>query len=143
MEIRINGDIEIISDDLGTYTRLIEWCCTEIALEVSSIDVIIVDDKTLREMHKIYLNDDSNTDVMTFNLGEGEEIESEIYISLPRALEQAEEYNVSLAEEMTRLLIHACLHLAGFDDLNDTDLKIMKDRENELVGFARSKFLNS
>lgn len=142
MEIRINGDIENISDDLDIYTSIVEWCCNETDLKVSSIDVIIVDDRTLRELHKIYLNDDTNTDVMTFNLGDEEEIESEIYISLPRARAQAKEYNIDLSEEMTRLLIHACLHLAGFDDQNDEDRQIMKERENELVVKARGQFLN-
>ena len=143
MEIRINGEIESISDDLDIYTGVVRWCSDKIDLKVSSIDVIIVDDKTLRELHKIYLNDDSNTDVMTFNLGDEDEIESEIYISLPRAQEQAEEFHVSFQEEMIRLLIHACLHLAGYDDLNETDRKTMKDQENELVENARIKYINS
>ena len=143
MIIRINGDTEILAADIDCYTKIITWCCEEINLSAESIDVIFVDDKTLRDMHKIYLNDDSFTDVMTFNLGDEDAIESEIYISLTRTQEQAIEYQVSLQEEITRLLVHACLHLVGYDDLKTEDQLIMKDRENELVKLAQDQFLDS
>ena len=141
MEIRISGDIEDIADDIDLYSKIISWTCIRLKLQPSSIDVILVDDTTLRELHKIYLDDDSNTDVMTFNLGEDDSIEGEIYISLPRVYEQSQEYNVTYQEELVRILIHACLHLAGYDDLEDDQRMQMKLEEDKLFNEARAEYL--
>jgi rRNA maturation RNase YbeY len=83
-------------------------------------------------MHGEYLNDPSKTDVMTFNLGD-DEIEGEIYISYDRAVEQAKENQVDIFNEITRLVIHGLLHLAGYDDNAEADRAVMKKLENELV----------
>ena len=118
-----------------------DWTCQQNNLQPESIDIILVDDDTLREMHKIYLDDDSVTDVMTFNLSDDKSIEGEIYISVPRATAQSLEYGVTLLQELVRLIIHGCLHLAGYDDQVEDNLKEMKNIEDKLVVSAYSKFL--
>ncbi len=70
----------------------------------------------------------------TFDLNENpNEIEGEIYVSIERAIDQSKQYKVSPEIEICRLLIHGCLHLAGYDDLKETDLDELKKIENELV----------
>lgn len=98
------------------FKRLIEQVITDEELPAKEITVIFSDNETLRKLHKIYLNDDTETDVITFNLSEGEEVEGEIYISVDLAGVQAGEYNVSLEAELARLIIHGLLHLKGYDD---------------------------
>ncbi len=143
MEVRINGEIQEIADDIDLLINIVNWICPEIQITPESIDIILVDDETLREMHKIYLDDDTNTDVMTFNLGDNKSIEGEIYISMPGAIAQAKEYGNSLIQEMIRLVIHACLHLAGHDDLDEKKQKTMKALEDKYVEDAYGQFLIS
>jgi probable rRNA maturation factor len=81
--------------------------------------------------------------VMTFNLGEDDSIEGEIYISLPRAYEQSQEYGVTIREELSRLVIHGCLHLAGHDDRDDKARDGMKKLEDELVAKAINEYLRN
>jgi len=142
MEIRVNGDFKDIDEDIDLLKSVIDWTCEQIKLSPRSVDIILVDDETLRELHKIYLNDDTKTDVMTFNLGDENSIESEIYISLTRAEAQAAEFDVSLIEEIIRLLIHACLHLAGYDDQEEVQRIQMKKAEDQYVTLACKRFLN-
>jgi probable rRNA maturation factor len=142
MEIRINGEIQEIAAEIELLTNVVDWTCRQNNLQPESMDIILVDDETLREMHKIYLDDDSVTDVMTFNLADDKSIEGEIYISVPRATAQSHEYGVTLLQELIRLIIHGCLHLAGYNDQTDDDLKAMKKIEDKLVTDAYSEFLN-
>ncbi len=115
-----------------TLGKIIETVSKRLALNAKSITVVFVDDSTLREMHARYLNDSSRTDVMTFDLGE-DAVEGEIYISLDRAADQAEQYGVTVEQEIIRLTIHGLLHLKGYDDQTDSDRKEMKSIENALV----------
>lgn len=111
---------------------MINSVCADLSLEAESIDIIFVDDSTLKNMHAEYLDDPTLTDIITFNLGE-EKVEGELYISLDRAQEQAETYKVPYFNEINRLIIHGILHLAGYDDIKEEDRREMKAVENRLV----------
>ncbi len=131
-------DVEIFQPDPEfdltekQITDIVQTTCKEISLKALSCHFIFVDDKTLAEMHGQYLDDPTPTDVITFDLGD-EQIEGEIYISTERAQEQAKEYSVSYREEITRLIVHGLLHLAGYNDIDEADRIEMKKVENQLV----------
>ena len=129
-------DIYQIPKDLGLSSKQIKniiiATCNEINLSVLSISYIFVTDDELAKMHGTYLQDDSKTDVITFNLGD-EDIEGEIYISKDRAITQSHKYKVRYEEEVIRLVIHGLLHLSGYDDIEEQDRKEMKKIENSLL----------
>ena len=92
-----------------------------------SVEALIVDEQTIREMNAQYREIDRVTDVLSFPLYENVEDAvtdacdfSEIclgnmVICLPKALEQAEEYGHSLEREICFLTVHSVLHLLGYD----------------------------
>ena len=55
------------------------------------------------------------TDVISFSLGDGDELLGDIYVGLPQARRQAEDFGVALDEELVRLAIHGSLHVLGYD----------------------------
>lgn len=58
----------------------------------------------------------------------------DIVISLPQARRQAEEYGVSLYDEIVRLLVHGLLHLFGYDhERGGYEAVRMRRREMELA----------
>lgn len=93
--------------------------------------VIFVDDKEIHRLNVEFLNHDYPTDVITFTINEEmDDFDAEIYISVDTAVKQAEEYNVSLHNEVRRLAIHGALHLVGFDDVTDELRSEMQMKEN-------------
>jgi len=93
--------------------------------------VIFVDDNEIHRLNVEFLNHDYPTDVITFTINEEmDDFDAEIYISVDTALKQAEEYNVSLQNEVRRLAIHGALHLVGFDDTTDELRSEMQMKEN-------------
>jgi rRNA maturation RNase YbeY len=67
-------------------------------------------------------------------------LHGEIFISIPDALAQAEEFNSHWTEELTRYVIHGLLHLVGYDDLRPAARRLMKRAENRLVVATRKAF---
>ncbi len=98
-----------------------------------AITVVLCDDRTSRRLNRRYLAHDRPTDVIAFPLGEGSNLEGEIYVNLDRARRQARAYNVTAANETARLIIHGTLHLLGYDDRTRAKARRMKAREDLLV----------
>lgn len=93
--------------------------------------VIFVDDNEIHRLNREYLNHDYTTDVITFTINEEvDDFDAEIYISVDTAKKQAEEYKVTLHNEVRRLAIHGALHIVGYDDSTDELRSRMQIKEN-------------
>ncbi len=108
-------------------------------ITAASVSIVIVDDEKIHNLNRQYLNHDYPTDVITFALAEADdsdengEIDGEIYISVETAREQAQEYGVSLTNELMRLAAHGTLHLAGYDDATVEQRATMKQLEDRYI----------
>jgi len=104
----------------------------DVSLELLLINFISSDE--IIEINKKYLNHDYSTDIITFNYsGSNLNLDGEIFISIDDAKYNSEKYAVSVSNELTRLVIHGMLHLAGYDDLKSAEKKNMKRIENNLT----------
>jgi len=105
------------------------------------ISFIFVSDDFLSDLKKKYFQKNHFTDVIAFRLNEYEEsfVEGEVYISLPRAKENAVIFNQPYAKEVSRLIIHGCLHLIGFKDDSKTDKEIMVKNEDDILRITNWK----
>lgn len=102
---------------------------------IGEISIVIGSDELLRKLKKKYFKKDHFTDVISFRLNNYEErkVEGEIYISQPRAAENALIYKEPIARELTRLIIHGGLHLLNYDDQTTKDKATMTQKENEYL----------
>jgi rRNA maturation RNase YbeY len=141
MEIEVASENSSFAQHRAIIKHIILWMCEQLSLTVQSINVIFTNDFHLRKIHKDYLRDDTPTDVITFNLGTSDHIEAEIYISAERAMEQAVQYQVTDLHEVCRLVVHALLHLAGFNDKSGPERQRMKQEENKYVELISERFL--
>jgi rRNA maturation RNase YbeY len=98
----------------------------------------MTDDELLR-LNKDYLNHDTYTDIITFDLSGVEGIEGEIYISLERVLENAMVFGVSAKEELLRVMFHGVLHLMGYKDKSTKDQVAMREAETYCINLYLEK----
>ena len=125
-------------NELSTIEELINFAVKKENLNDVEFNIIIVDNKRIREINKEYRKIDKETDVISFALEDYMDIElplrllGDIYISIDKAKGQAVEYGHSLLRELGFLSIHGLLHLLGYDHMNSEDEKIMFERQ-ELI----------
>lgn len=107
------------------------------------VNIILATDADLVDLNSRYRGLGRLTDVLAFQMGEDEhpapeeKVIGEVYISLDRAQQQAREYEVNLAEEVDRLVIHGLLHLCGYDHQDDNDARLMKAKEEGFLEMFR------
>lgn len=105
-------------------------------LDVKKINIsyIFCDDTYLLEKNRQFLNHDTLTDIITFDLSEKDtELVSEIYISVDRIRENAEKFKIDYQTELHRVIFHGALHLCGFKDKKKEDKALMTQMENDCL----------
>ncbi len=103
-------------------------------LKKASFTYIFCSDEALLEMNKQFLNHDTYTDIITFDLSENDtELAGEIYISKDRVAENAAKFDTEYEDELHRVIFHGALHLCGFKDKNKTDKEEMRKQEDKCL----------
>jgi probable rRNA maturation factor len=98
--------------------------------KLSSIHFIFCDDAYLLKLNNRWLNHNTYTDIITFNFGNPDKIEGEVYISIERVRENAKLYKNSFLSELMRVMIHGALHLCGYEDKTRVQKDEMRKMEN-------------
>jgi len=101
----------------------------------SKINLIFGDDKLLSNLKIEFFNYDHLTDAIAFRINDYSkaEVEGEIYISLARAIENAEKYGEPLSKELARLIIHGGLHLLDHRDETEDEKNKMTALEDKYL----------
>lgn len=95
------------------------------------LNYIFCSDDYLLEINKQFLNHDTYTDIVTFDLSETEhDLTGEIYVSTDRVRENAGKFGVGYENELHRVIFHGALHLCGFGDKKPADKQEMRRQED-------------
>ena len=125
INIHVNNLYQDFSFKSSSIEKISEKVLTNSNYSTIDLNFIFCDDLKLNALKIEYFNEDVLTDVLTFPLRNDTVLESEIYISVDRAIDNAKENNLTLQNEIIRLIVHSLLHLLGYDD--DT-----KERKEEM-----------
>jgi probable rRNA maturation factor len=98
--------------------------------ETVQIQIVLLSDAELLEINRTSLDHDYLTDIITFEIERTKTtLESEIYISVDRAKENAKRFRAEPARELEHLVIHGMLHLAGMRDKTTAEMNQMRRKE--------------
>lgn len=104
--------------------------------DIKSINYIFCSDAFLHSINQEYLNHDTLTDIITFDLRDDSNelpIEADIFISVDRISENSKELNQSFDQELGRVMIHGLLHLLGFGDKTKKEKEVMRAEEGKAL----------
>jgi rRNA maturation RNase YbeY len=99
-----------------------------------TLTYIFVSDEALLAINKQFLNHDTYTDIITFDLSStNNHLEGEIYISVDRVRDNAEGFKTTYQQELHRVIFHGMLHLCGFKDKSAKDQAQMREQEDACI----------
>ncbi|HUZ58490.1 MAG TPA: rRNA maturation RNase YbeY [Hanamia sp.] len=99
--------------------------------DFKSVSYVFCTDEFLLKLNQEYLKHDTLTDILTFTLsGTSLPIVSEIYISVERVRENAQNLDVKYEDELHRVMIHGILHLCGYSDHSPKEKAEMRSKED-------------
>lgn len=95
------------------------------------INYIFCDDEYLLKINQEHLQHDFYTDIISFDYTVGNEISGDLFISIDRVKDNAQDFNVTFEEELKRVIIHGVLHYCGYKDKSEADELLMRSKEDE------------
>ena len=122
----------VVALDRVWLRRTAEAVLSAARADNAELSLVMVSDRRMRALNRRYRKKDRPTDVLAFPLtptlsgapiappiamghGSPPMLLGDVVISMETAKRQASEFGRSLRDEVARLLIHAVLHLIGYD----------------------------
>jgi probable rRNA maturation factor len=135
--IRISKKFRNIDANLNRIKRLIRDICARFELTNAIVSIMIVNDEQIRQLNKQFLNRDCTTDCLSFDLNDGNELDSrrlfDIIVSGETAVRQAASRGHSAEAELALYITHGLLHNLGFDDSTPEKAKKMHNTEDKIL----------
>lgn len=99
--------------------------------ELGNLNFIFCKDSYLNEINIKYLNHDTLTDIITFDLSEKpNQISGDIFISIERVIDNSKTFKSNISSELNRVISHGILHLMGYNDKSTKDALIIRQKED-------------
>ena len=140
------GLFSLVDRNLDDYFKVIKKVLKiglkEWEIKKLEFNIIIVDNNYIHDLNKKYRGIDRETDVISFALEDDKtfnpktRVLGDVYISLDKAISQADEYGHSLERELCFLAVHGMLHLLGYDHMEKSEEEIMFSLQEKILDEA-------
>ena len=116
------------------FEAAVQWVAQRFQIGKLFVSIAIVDDVTIGELNAQHLGHDWATDVISFVLDQSHHgLEGEIIASAETAARLCQSAGWTAADELLLYVIHGLLHVAGLDDLDAEQQRLMRTTEQECL----------
>lgn len=137
----IELDLQIASDAaaLPSEAQFQTWVAAALAgrLDEAELTIRIVDDAESAELNETYRGKQGPTNVLSFPFeappGVPLPLLGDIVICAPKVAREAEEQGKPVEAHWAHLTLHGCLHLLGYDHIEQEEAEAMEALETELL----------
>jgi len=131
--INFNYETDFSLEDETLYSGWLSRVITSENKKEGEINYIFCDDDYLVKINREYLKHDELTDIISFDYSLGNELNGDIFISVERVRDNANDFNTVFEEELKRVMAHGILHYCAYKDKNEEDALIMRKKEDEKI----------
>ena len=119
-----------------TIDQVIQWARTTLSSETDKeciLAIRVVDSTEGLTLNEIFLGKKYPTNVLSFRadiqIPEGPTMLGDIAICLPVVKREAREQSKPFEQHFAHMVVHGCLHLLGYDHVNENDANEMEAKE--------------
>jgi probable rRNA maturation factor len=145
MDVTINNEFGY-KEDYSYLDEVIKIALKEENVSNAVFSIIFVSEERIEDINREYRGIDKVTDVISFAFEDNLDIIyndfrflGEIYICIPKMMEQAKTYGHSEMRELAFLTVHGILHLLGYDHMSEDEEKIMFGKQELILDAANIK----
>ncbi|MFU2079477.1 rRNA maturation RNase YbeY [Avibacterium endocarditidis] len=133
------------SENLPTEQQFQQWATAAVQAEnlQPEITIRVVDEAESQSLNATYRGKDYPTNVLSFPFECPEEVElpllGDLVICRQVVEREAQEQGKPLMAHWAHMVVHGCLHLLGYDHIEDDEAEEMENLETEIMqelGFA-------
>ena len=132
-QINFFSETDFKLDDEKVHHQWLERVINSEEKKNYEINFIFCDDEYLHKINVQYLDHDTYTDIISFDNSVDDLLAGDIFISIERVKENAQEFNVDFTDELKRVLVHGILHFCGYKDKTESEKDLMRQKEDEKI----------
>lgn len=135
--ISIEFDLQTPAADINParLKQLVRDICIRFEVHHADVDIRVVDDAGIIDVHRQYLGQEDTTDVISFDLSD--EFETgrtfQLVVNVQMAARQAALRGHTTEAELALYVTHGLLHNLGFDDADPAQARTMHDAEDSIL----------
>lgn len=136
----VTVDLQIVDDgEHPSSEQFQQW--VDVALqdvgEDCELSIRLIDSAESAELNANYRGKDKPTNVLSFPFDSPVEIKpklmGDLVICVSVVAQEAKEQNKTVNDHWAHLVVHGCLHLLGYDHIEDDEAEIMESLEIKLL----------
>lgn len=136
---KVGFDLKSLTTQVANLS-LMEISAHELSSKIE-LSIDLMDDIAIAKLNNDFRHKDKPTNVLSFPNNEdlsADEIDpyiGDIAISYDRILEESKEQGKDLKNHYAHMIVHAILHLMGYDHESDSEAEIMEAKERKILAF--------
>ena len=132
--IEITNEQSAVEVDETQLREAIVWILKQAKVDQAEISVAVVDDPTIHELNRQYLEHDYPTDVLSF-VFEYEDgfLDGQVIVGGDTAVRESTQFGWEAKNELLLYVIHGTLHLVGYNDTTDETRPAMREAERAVL----------
>lgn len=123
-------DVETEVKEKGRIKKWIEETINSEGKKGETINIILTSNSNIKSLNRKYLKRNYITDIIAFNYNRNNVVSGDLYLSTDTIKKNAGKYKTKFSKEILRVIIHGVLHLIGYNDENNEEKLVMREKEN-------------
>ena len=117
----------------SAVAKLLDTIIVSKGKSIDKLFFYFVSETKMQQVNSNHLNHDFVTDVITFDYSDDKVIRAEAFICPSEVLKNAKRYKQHAENEVVRVILHALLHVLGYDDKTKNSRQEMRKQEDSFL----------
>ena len=137
--IRFTYNTDFLLNNESEVAELINTVAISKGKSIDKFFYHFVSEAKIQQVNNDHLKHNFVTDVITFDYSDDKLISAEAFVCPEEVLKNSKRYSQTSENEVIRVLLHAVLHVLGYDDKSKESRQEMRNQEDHFLAIFNKK----